>query len=32
MSATATEAGLPRGPRAYFSTNEDLLSAAFDHI
>jgi DNA-binding transcriptional regulator YbjK len=32
MSAIATEAGLPRGPRAYFSTKEDLLSAAFDHI
>ena len=23
---------LPRGPRAHLSTEEDLLSAAFDHI
>jgi hypothetical protein len=23
---------LATGPRAYFSTKEDLLSAAFDHI
>jgi DNA-binding transcriptional regulator YbjK len=31
MSAIATEAGCATGP-AYFSTKEDLPSAAFDHI
>lgn len=32
MSAIATEAGFATGPAPYFSTKEDLLSAAFDHI
>jgi DNA-binding transcriptional regulator YbjK len=32
MSAIATEAGFATGPCAYFSTKEDLPSAAFDHI
>jgi DNA-binding transcriptional regulator YbjK len=32
MSAIATGAGFATGPRAYLSTKEDLLSAAFDHI